>query len=205
MNYKYEIEKKSKETRIIYIVCSIMSLLAVISNTNILIENMQQAFNIRSLIAWSVTIICVILFDIYSIYLGNLFETERKNFKEWKDYLLNNGIKGKGVVTEIKNINKNTYEFRIGYFSELQKNDIEFYTPIINIPNLEHNKKILCDVYESREYKPVVDYDAEVIKISGARIELTFNPFKLHKLVEKKYKREWFGNAIATNFYYESE
>ena len=205
MNYKYEIEKKRKETKIIYIVCTIMSLLAIISNTSLLIEDVKQDFNLPSLMVWFGIIIGVVLFDIISIYFGNLFEAERKYFIEWKSFLLNNGIKENGIVKEIKYINTNTYELKISYFSELHKKDIEFYTPKINIPNLEHTKKIICDVYESREYKPVVDYDTEAIKISGAKMELTFNPFKLCKIVEKKYKREWFGNAIALNFHYENE
>lgn len=206
MNYKYENEKKSKEAIIIYIFCIIVSISTIISNTSILMEKMRQS-SADSYI-WIVlfaSIIGIILLDAFLLHWAKLSDTERNNFTKWKNYLISNGVKINGVVKEIRYITQNNYKLRIGYFSELNKNDIEFETSIINMPNLDHNKKILCDVYESKEYKPVVDYDAEAIRISGNRIELTFNPFKLFKIVAKKYKRDWFGNAVAVDFHYENE
>lgn len=206
MDYKYENEKESKETIIIYMFCIIISISTIISNTSILIEKMKQPSKDSYIwIVWFASIFGIILLDIFLVHFAKLSETERKNFIKWKNYLTSNGIKINGVVKEIRYITQNNYKFRIGYFSELNKNDIEYETSIINIPKLDYNKKILCDVYESREYKPVVDYDAEAIRISGNKIELTFNPFKLYKIIAKKYRRDWFGNAVAVNFHYEKE
>lgn len=208
MNYRYKKENKRKEVIIIYIVCIIILILTIISNTSILMKEMKQASEdsyIRLWIVWLGSMIGVILFDVFSLHYVKLFETERNNFIKWKNYLLNDGIKVSGVVKEIKYINQDKYKLRIGYFSELYKKDIEFETSIINIPNLDYSKKILCDVYESREYKPMGDYDAEDMKISENGIELTVNPFKLYKVIEKKYKIDWFGNAVAVDFHYENE
>ena len=204
MNYKYEKEKKRIETIISYVVSISILVLTVIGNTSILMNQTYGDFYL-ALLKWCGSIIVVILVDIYILYFGKLYDTETKNFIKWYSYLLENGIKCNGYVKEITYVKQDAYKLKICYYSELQRKDIEFYAPIINIQDLDQNKKVLCNVYEVTKQKPEEDYDSEVINVSGNKIELTLNPFKLFKLVGRKYKREWFGNAIAVDFHYENE
>lgn len=203
MNYKYMKEKNIKETILSYILSIILLLFAIIGNTKSPINQAENAFDLFS-IKWWISISGVILIDIFIIYCGKILDTERKNYKKWISYLVENGVKCNGYVTEITYVKKDTYKLKICYYSELQKKDIDFYASNIIIKTLDKNKKILCDVYEISEQHKIPDYDAEVIRVDENRIDFNINPIKLFKVVRRKYQRKWFGNIVAVDFHYEN-
>lgn len=203
MNYKYMKEKNIKETILSYILSIILLLFAIIGNTKSPINQAENAFDLFS-IKWWISISGVILIDIFIIYCGKILDTERKNYKKWISYLVENGVKCNGYVTEITYVKKDTYKLKICYYSELQKKDIDFYAFNIIIKTLDKNKKILCDVYEISEQHKIPDYDAEVIRVDENRIDFNINPIKLFKVVRRKYQRKWFGNIVAVDFHYEN-
>lgn len=203
MNYNYKIEKSIKaEELICYITSIIILLAAILSNTKSPINSSELACVIFT-VDWWKSMIGVILLDIFIIYCGLLIGAERKNFKKWHSNLLENGIKCKGYVKEIKLWGKNSFEVKISYYSEVQKKNITFESPRIKFTTVDTTKQIICDVYECHEYHKIEDYDSELINISGNNINFNINPVKLFKVVHKKYNRKWFGNAIAENFKYE--
>ena len=203
MNYKYMKEKNIKETILSYILSIILLLFAIIGNTKSPINQAENAFDLFS-IKWWISISGVILIDIFIIYCGKILDTERKNYKKWISYLVENGVKCNGYVTEITYVKKDTYKLKICYYSELQKKDIDFYASNIIIKTLDKNKKILCDVYEISEQHKISDYDAEVIRVDENRIDFNINPIKLFKVVRRKYQRKWFVNIVAVDFHYEN-
>lgn len=116
---------------------------------------------------------------------------------------MENGIKCKGYVKEIRLWSGDSFEIKVSYYSKIQKKDITFELPRIKFKTVDLTKQIICDVYESHEYHKIEDYDSELINISGNKIYFNINPVKLFKVVHKKYNRKCFGNAIAENFKYE--
>lgn len=205
MNYKYIKEKSVAGTIICYVTGILLIVCAIIGTTKSPINKTESAQILFSW-EWWIMMSGVILMSIFVVYCGKIVDAERKNFKKWMSYLISNGVKSNGYVKEIRYIKQNTYEFKICYYSELQKKDINFYAPQIFIPNLDINKKILCNVYEMSEKHKIEDYTSEVIKIdeNKHRIEFSVNPFKLPKVVKKQYDRKWFDNILAVDFQYEN-
>lgn len=201
MNYKYKKYKINDKLILSYISSIILLLFAIIGNTKSPIN--ESAFELFS-IKWWISISGVILIDIFIIYISKILDTERKNYKKWISYLVENGVRCNGCVTEITYVKKDTYKFKICYYSKLQQKNIDFYAPIIIIKTLDVNKKILCDVYEISDYHKIHDYDAEVIRLGENRIDLNINPIKLFSVVRRKSQRKWFGNMVAVDFHYEN-
>lgn len=204
MTYKYEKEKNVTATIICYITAILVIVFAIIGTTKSPINKSESAQNLFSLEWWVMMSGCILM-SMFVIYCGKIVDTERKNFKKWMSYLINNGVKCNGYVKEIKYIKQNTYELKICYYSKLQEKDINFYAPAIFMPNLDHDKQISCNVYEISEKHKIEDYTSEVINVdeNAHRIEFSINPFKLFKVVKKQYDRKWFANTLATDFQYE--
>lgn len=177
--------------------------MSVMGNTISPINQSESAYLFLS-IDWWESMIGIVIIDIFLIYCGGLIGKNKKNFKKWRLNLIKNGVKCNGYVKEIRVVGECSYEFKISYYSELQKKNIYFYTEMIYMPIVvDSSKKILCNVYESFEQQQNEDYDSELIGMSENRIYFNLNPIKLFKVVSKKYSRTWFGNTIAVDFRYE--
>jgi hypothetical protein len=200
MKYIYSCKIKNEEW-VCYAVAVVVLILVIISDVSSYIDNgtLQGILSTE----WLESIISQIIFEIFLIYCGMLIGSERKNFKKWESNLIKNGIKCEGEVTEIRLWNKNLYELKVCYYSQVQEKYIIFSLPKIQFRELiDTSKLITCNVYESTEYHDIKDYEAEVIKVCGNKIYFNINPIKLLKVVHEKYTRKWFGNAVAENFKY---
>ena len=200
LNYKYEKSKNRMES----IICKLISLgiflFSIEMNTSLFSNHIYGYFKMKTFSWCSIFIISICL---YILHFGILFNRERKNFIRWYYNLQDNGTRCKGYVKRIKYIKQNTYKLKICYYSKLEKKDIEFYTPIIIIKDLEHDKRILCTVYESTQREEKEDSCFKKENINKNKKELTLNVYKLFEIMEKRQRKKWFGKAIAQDFYYE--
>lgn len=203
MKYYYVESKYSVEEKIIIFVGLIIFAIALISNTKSSINQSNNAYIFLSL-EWFESLIGIIIVEFFLLYCKYLFSKKRKNFKKWQSNLIDSGTKCNGYVKEVRLIKKNKFEFRVSYFSELYKKNIDFWTPLVEIKNLNIEKKILCDVFEKTRNIQNKDYDNELINVDENKREVSFslNPSKLIKTVNKKYTDiNYFDNKVAVNFY----
>ena len=173
MKYEYSEEKNRNEIIFAFIICIIVLLFCVLGITKSPMNTSENSYDAFSKEWWE-TIIVIVLVDTFVIGTSLHLGAKRKRIIRWHSFLIEKGIKCNGYVKEITYIANFCFKFKIGYYSELEKKEINFYTPSIIIKNLDYNKKIICDVYEiAQQY-------------------------------EKEYHKKSFESVMAVNFRYES-
>lgn len=205
MKYSY-MKKISWEEKLLYTLIIIVTVFAIYANTiSPINQPTQYNTEIYEIFTsnWWKSMIGIFIFDIFTFYCIYLFSSKRRNYKKWRLELEKIGHKCSGEIKEIRFISSNLYRIKVSYYSNLSQENKVFEIPNIYFENLDTNKKIVCDVYETDKMKEQHDYESDIFSIEDNNINININPFKLITTVHKKYTDKNFGNAHAINFRYD--
>ncbi|MGN0164608.1 MAG: hypothetical protein ACI39R_00355 [Lachnospiraceae bacterium] len=160
---------------------------------------------------WFIILLGPVFFCVIILVFGSAFSKSAFNFKKWKQYLMKNGRKCTGYVTDIEIRSgydhdgryRTSYRYKVSYVDPDTEDMKTFTTPVL----IKVNQNIAgatCDVYvapQPTDIERFQDRSDELIRVNNNNIQMTLNPIKLAGAAyHNTAKKGWLGDEIAVDF-----
>ena len=189
-------DEESSGAKVCYITSAIISIvgcvLAFLQIRTIISNNLEKGM-LMILVFQIVGFACLTYF-VWKC--GKVADIRAQSFRNRHQYLIENGNKERGEITEIiehKNIGDDSseryYTFIVSYYSRIHHRNRQFETRTLAFTP-EKNRKYICNVYEVQNQT----YGKEQIE------NVSINPFLLLKTIEEKSNKLSYCDVIADEF-----